>query len=152
MNKLMIVLGFLLIAGISFATLSWQYPWQEYVSWRYICNYEFSTYGQYEAAYAYMQPYASPSELYSMYQYLGMMDGRLTGMVFDYYATPFRADMAGYNSANSLFRSIFNAAYREYYAATGDPGFVARNYLAGLRASYTVCASNEPFTPIPIET
>jgi hypothetical protein len=47
--------------------------------------------------------------------------------------------MAGYNSANSLFRPIFNAAYRAYFAATGDPSGNVRNYLAGMRAEYLGC-------------
>jgi hypothetical protein len=116
--------------------------------------------GQYTAAAMYMYPYASMSELGLMDYYLGIMSGEIYdhgddwGMAYEYYATPFRADMAGYNSASSLFKSIFNAAYREYYAATGDTGGNARNYLAGMRAQYTACVSRTPWTypPPDIET
>jgi hypothetical protein len=152
MNKGMIVLGLLLVVGLSFAGVGpWQYDWQEHVSWRYACDYWMGE-DQYSAAFYYMQPYASPTELMYMEYYQDVVkywelfgtDGDY-GMMDEYYATPFRADMAGYNSANSLFRSIFNAAYREYMAATGDPSFVARDYLAGARASYVHCVSSTPW-------
>ena len=148
MNKLMIVLGLLLIAGISFARPDpgpWQYGWQGAVAHRYDCGL-YSADEQYHAAYMYMQPYATATQLFYMHNYVHMMDFAVwdsgeSGMMYDYYATPFRADMAAYNSENSLFRSFFNAAYRNYMAQTGDSGGYVRSYLAGVRASYLACVS-----------
>jgi hypothetical protein len=159
MNKLMIALGLLLIAGLSFAFAPgpWQYDWQNHVSWRYNCNLGPMGYGFYSAAATYMQPYADAGDFYSMNQYLGIMSRGLwgdllgPGMANEYYVAPFRSDMAGYNSGNAAFRSIFNAAYREYMAATGDPGGNVRNYLAVNRAAYMECVADGTWPVMEVE-
>ena len=159
MNKLMIVLGLLLIAGLSFAWLpptSWQYEWQKYVSWRYDCQYGYVAAGQYSLAeymYAYAQPYVAYSQLYDMASYLDGMnyhlfDSGTAGMAYDYYATPFRADMAGYNSDNAAFKTIFNAVLRTYLQHGGSSSHVM-GMLNGFNTNYRECIADDPWPSGP---
>jgi hypothetical protein len=147
MNKLMIVLGLLLIAGLSFARPSFQYPWQDAVLDRYICHVENVPTEQYYVGYymyQYTQPYILPSQMQALLDYTnGMQYYLYTGMGGEYYAAPFRADMGLYNSNNVAFRTVFNAMLRTYLAHGGDRAYVL-DWLNGINQDYRNCLMPPP--------
>ncbi len=137
MNKGMIMLGLLLIVGLSFAVPvpggTWQYPWQNTTFLHYACSYAYVSYYQYALAYSYMAPYAGPYQMANMYSALYYMLGHARSLYYDYPATVFKTDMLGYNSDNSLFSGIFNSVLRAFIAHA-DSG--ARANILSLLQSY----------------
>jgi hypothetical protein len=155
MNKGMIMLGFaLLLMGLSFATLSWQYPWQEYVAWRYDCQIENIGTEKYILAnymYNHAQSYVQYSQILSMNNFLYYMSMANDRMTFvDYYAAPFRVDMGAYNSNNAAFNTIFNAVLRTYLQHGGN-SIDVMNMLNGFNSDYRECISREPWGPTEVE-
>ena len=147
MNKGMIMLGLLLIVGLSFATLSWQYDWQGYVFDRYDCNLQATDMYKFGFAAEYLYPsYASNTQMNNLnYALMDMQYYVLPGMAFDYYATPFRADMGRYNSASSEFNMLFNALIRNYLSQTGpDERELLMDWLQNYRGFYAYCLTG-PF-------
>ncbi len=146
MNKGMIMLGIILLAGLSFAAaIHWEYPWQGAVSHNYGCSLFDESYYHYQMAYAYMYAYAGPSDLTNMYYAFNQMNyfrSRMASPYYDYYATIFKSDMLSYNGQNSLFNGIFNSVLRAYMAHA-DSGARA-NILAllqGYNGLYRTCIS-----------
>ncbi len=154
MNKLMIMLGLLLIAGLSFAFVGpWQNEWQNYASWRYMCNIEEVGTEQYILAdymYVAAQPYIPYSQITSMNNYLYYMAVANSGMMWDYYPSPFRADMAAYNTNNGAFKTIFNAVLRTYLQHGGSSSYVM-GMLNGFNANYRDCIMAGPWPSGPVD-
>ncbi len=142
MNNGMIMLGLLLIGGLSFATSihSWEYPWQTTVYGHYSCSFNYLSNYQYALAYSYMAPYAGPYQMANMYNALYYMNVDLRNMWIHYYATPFKSDVASYNGDNSLFSGIFNSVLRAYIAHA-DSGARANilSLLQGYNDQYRSC-------------
>jgi hypothetical protein len=161
MNKGMIMLGLLLIVGLSFAWAAgpWQNQWQNYTSWRYDCNIGDIGLNQYYLAADYMyvnaQPYIPYSQITSMYGYLYYMQIANNNMMwtmmegnYDYYPGPFRVDMAAYNSNGASFKAIFNAVLRTYLQHGGDRTYVL-GMLNGFNSDYRECIGRTPWTYPP---
>ncbi len=145
MNKLMIVLGLLLIGGLSFAGDApgpWQYGWQESIFDRYVCHVENVPTEQYYVGYymyQYTQPYIMPSQMQALLDYTnGMQYYLYSGMANDYYQAPFRADMGLYNSNNAAFRTVFNAMLRTYLQHGGDRTHIL-GWLNEINDGYRSC-------------
>ena len=150
MNKGMIMLGILLLAGFSFAFIAgpWQYDWQNYVSWRYNCQFYDVGLPQYSLAnymYAYAQPYVQYSQLASMNSFLNYMGIADSGMMGHYYISPFSADMNTYNSNNAAFNAVFNAVLRAYLQHGGNSGYIL-GMLNAFNGNYRECISEGPWS------
>lgn len=125
MHKGMILLGLLLIAGISFAGAGpWQYDWQGYAFTRYACNIGATGIYKFGFAATYLYPmYMSYSDFTNLNNAANDMSYhvmRMSSGYYDYYPAPFKSDMLGYSADSYQFNTLFNAAIRNYLSLTGE--------------------------------
>jgi hypothetical protein len=147
MNTKMLMLGILLIAGLSFAATTWMEP----VYYRYgcACDYVQDEYGlEYIAGnWGFYTP-----EMNEYAQNMCTMGGDLYGMWVALYdgdepdVAMFRANMAAFNSHNALFKREFNTQLRIYLAESEDPEKYRAGILEDLQYArediYTDCVRN----------
>ncbi len=152
MNKLMAILGMMLVFGLSFA----QGGWMEQVEGRYVCSFiyneelygiawniydggtapqcdEDTVSGMYYDLYLYTQPPNMYSSVEEMYYAAGCeRDGVVNPL------QEFRAGMQAYNSVAADFRMGLNRCIRSYIAEGGDrEGLIAD--LNAARGGYQQC-------------
>lgn len=153
MNKGMMMLGLLLIVGLSFAGDApgpWQNGWQESIFDRYWCHIDNVPTEQYYVGYymyQYTQPYIMPSQMQALLDYTnGMQYYLMNGMANDYYPSQFRVDMGLYNSNSGAFRTVFNAMLRTYLQHGGDRTYIL-GWLNEINGEYRSCLNPPPITP-----
>jgi hypothetical protein len=154
MNKFMVVLGLLLVIGLSFARPAWTQP----VEGRYYCSFEYSD-DMYEIAedmdeqveftpeqcdlkhmYSYLYYYTQPLNMF--YSLEDMYNAADCGPdIMEDPIPHFRAAMSSYNGVSTDFKAHFNQCVRSYSQEGGDMTALKDN-LGMARDSYLSCVRN----------
>jgi hypothetical protein len=166
MNTKMLMLGILLIAGLSFAAYPVECRWAYAVTDRYLCsvvnafegnNGDITSYGYYTLA----EELAADDPRYAtylenMFGYLGanrLVPSTMRNGVYNmrqnvcvedgttYVPPAFRSGMLEYNTNAALFKREFNSLLRLYLANNPTDRSDVLKYLSDIRADYTDCVS-----------
>lgn len=159
--KKLILLGILLLAGLSFAYTLAPPNWMEYSVNRYVCNYAYNEYGYINGTYVVgLMGIAETYDNCSDPEYWGCdamntstgdmeyaMNGESGWDICEYAGcygsermsvTGFRSSMLGYNVAAASFKSYFLAGLRAYLADDGDREAVLED-LQDARSDSLLC-------------
>jgi hypothetical protein len=154
MNKFMLMLGLLLIIGLSFARPTWT----QAVEGRYYCSFEYSNdlyliaddmvdaerlsseecnlHDMYSDLYFYTEPLSMFYSLEDMYDAADCGPDIMEDPI-----PHFRAAMRSYNSMSADFRAMFNQCVRSYLQEGGDRGDLV-SALSSAREDYLGCVRN----------